>query len=139
MIIEDKKSQPTYPAYQMNQDVDDPFQTKRSQTLTHVLYNMVFVNSHLQDGGQYHGDICPENIFSCEKGNFKIGYRSGQEQMAERNQLNKLFAKKPLYVSPIIYDSLYKKQIKNIRHDKNKSDIFSLGLCLLEYGLLKSV
>lgn len=41
----------------------------------------------------------------------------------------------PLYVSPIIYESLRKGKINNYVHDPIKSDVFSLGLVILEASL----
>lgn len=43
-----------------------------------------------------------------------------------------------IYISPKMFKSLHMK-IAKPKHDKNKSDAFSLGLVLIEAGILKSI
>ena len=45
----------------------------------------------------------------------------------------------PIYLSPILYSSLKRKEFNSIRHNKTKSDVFALGMSILEAALEKSV
>lgn len=68
-----------------------------------------------------------------------MAFRTHQAMSTERYQLDKILKNEPLYLSPALYKNLKAKNIQNIPHDATKSDIFSLGLCILEAGLEKSV
>lgn len=70
--------------------------------------------------------------------NFRILDRLGDPSPPSQVQLNNFKSKKSLYMSPLVFCSLCCKQRK-IKHNPFKSDVFSLGMVILEAGLLDSV
>lgn len=46
--------------------------------------------------------------------------------------------KNELYLSPLVYNSVNKEQISKIPHTPNKSDIYSLGLCMIYAATLST-
>ena len=87
-----------------------------------------------------HADLRPELIsVPVKKGeNFSILDRLGDPSPPNQVQLNNLKAQKKLYMSPALFHALISKEPK-VRHNPFKSDIFSLGLIILEASLLESV
>jgi serine/threonine protein kinase len=100
----------------------------------------LFALVHLQENNMVHADIKPELIqVPVKRGqNFQLLDRLGDPSPPNQVQLNNIKAKKPLYMSPALFSALTKKEPK-VRHNPFKSDIFSLGMILLEAGLLESV
>ena len=107
--------------------------------LTHFLYHQVTANAHLQDNNLNHGDIYPGSIFLTDKEDYKLAFRLNQKFSNEKLQMERIMRNEPLYQSPAIYTALKKRNFSNIIHNKTKSDVFSLGLCMLEAGLLRSI
>jgi serine/threonine protein kinase len=110
-----------------------------AKEMTYLLYQMVSANAHLQERQQYHGDISPSTIYVDTSGNFRLAFRCNEQMTAERAQIDKSFRGEPLYLSPTLYAGVRERNLEKARHNPQKSDIFALGLTLLEAGLLKSV
>ena len=106
------------------------------EELTHLMYNVVEAGSFLQESGRHHGDIRPSQIILTKKGVFKLGDRLNDPTPAPRNQFNNIVSGKDLYMSPVLYSALKKHNFK-VSHNGFKSDVFSLGLCILEAGLIR--
>ena len=87
-----------------------------------------------------HADLRPELIsVPIKRGqNFQILDRLGDPSPPSQVQLNNFKSGKSLYMSPVIFQSICSRQEK-IVHNPFKSDIFGLGMILLEAGLLNSV
>ncbi len=111
----------------------------KSEELTHLLYHQVEANSYLQENKITHGDLTPSTIFRTNKGEFKLGFRSQSDMPPARKQMEKIMKKEPIYISPILFSSIKRREFDKIRHVAHKSDIYSLGLCILEAGLMKSI
>ena len=108
--------------------------------LLQLQMNLLKVLNYLKSSKMIHGDIRPKYIFfdRSEKGCHKLVDRLGDPSPPNQVQVNNIRRREPLYMSPALYRALSNRQIK-IKHNPFKSDAFSLGLVILECGLLKSV
>lgn len=106
------------------------------EELTHLLYNTVEAGAYLQENGQNHGDIRPSQILVSKEGTFKLGDRLNDPTPPPRNQFNNIVAGKDLYMSPVLYNALKKHNFK-VSHNSYKSDVFSLGMTIMEAGLMR--
>lgn len=101
-----------------------------------VLYGMSF----LEENQMVHADIRPEliGVPITRNDNFILLDRLGDPSPPNKVQFNNIKNKKNLYTSPAIYKSILKRKTR-IRHNPFKSDMFSLGMIILEAGILESV
>lgn len=127
MIIEKK---------QMNDLKEKDFKTEE---LTHLLYHQISAHAYLQENSIPHGDVTPNTIFRTNKGEFKLAFRTNNMSRPEKVQLEKILKREPIYVSPALFSALKRRDLENIKHTRHKSDIYSLGLCILEAGLMHSI
>ena len=94
-----------------------------------ILNQLIETFSLLQKNNVTHRDIKPQNILIvnnkykiCDFGEAKIVPTEGVIQQSIRGT--------ELYMSPILFKALNSRQ-KNIVHNTYKSDVFSLGMCIL--------
>lgn len=116
-----------------------PPQNYKMGDLTHLMFNQVYAHEYLESKGIYHGDICPQNIGISKKDEYKIAWKSSDTVTPERLQLDKFYKKVPYFVSPQLYQALLKRNVDRKNFDSSKSDVFSLGLTILQAGLLKPI
>lgn len=104
--------------------------------LIHISKALNYLNYHQLS----HCNIRPEYIGYYEEFDAYILIESFDNKYKNpyQNHLNYILDKQNIYVSPILFNLLLNKKTK-INHDKFKSDIFSLGLILLESLLLKNI
>ena len=90
----------------------------------------------LEKEGIAHRDIKPQNILIFENNIFKVTDFGEAKILNDTVQISTLRGSE-LYMSPMLYDGLKYNQ-KNIIHNVYKSDVYSLGLCLLYASSLNS-
>ncbi len=83
-----------------------------------------------------HGDIRPKYI-SMENQDqpYKLSDRLGNALSPSRVQISNIKKGNSLYMSPVIFNSLILRK-KKIKHSPFRSECFSLGMTILEAGLL---
>ncbi|CAD8044608.1 unnamed protein product [Paramecium primaurelia] len=92
-------------------------------------------NKHL-----FHRDIKPENILVTCRQPFTIklaDFGAGKENFNGQTMLNTLVGT-PLFLSPKLYFAYTTNQPGKVKHDLEKSDVFSLGITFLQMILLLS-
>ena len=108
------------------------------EEMTHLFYNTVLAGKKLQENGKTHGDISPFCIFHNNEGKFKLAPYPIESATPLKIQQEKNMKGQPLYLSPQMLFAVKKRKPK-AQCDPYKSDMFSLGLVLLEAGLLKPI
>ena len=108
------------------------------EEMTHLFYNILNAGKKLQEMGKPHGDISPFSIFHTNDGKFKLAPYPDEHMTPLKIQQEKSIKGEPMYVSSQMLFAAKKRKTKSDL-DPYKSDIFSLGLVLLEAGLLKNV
>ena len=95
---------------------------------------------HLQQSRMVHADIRPSLIGVPIKrdDNFRLLDRLGDSSMPMLVQGKHLRQGKEIFMSPELFRAILKNK-KEIKYNPFKSDIFSLGLVILEAGLFESV
>ena len=104
-----------------------------------ILKKLVKTFSRLQKANVSHRDIKPQNILICNGENdlnLKIADFGEAKKIINKNEGNNTIKQTirgtELYMSPILFNSLRNKMIyKYTKHNTYKSDVFSLGYCLL--------
>ena len=105
-----------------------------------LLEDCLYALAHLQENNMIHADLRPELIGVPVKNerNFRLLDRLGDPSPPNQVQLNNIKSKRELYTSPALFRALSQRRRK-VRHNPFKSDVFGLGMILLEAGLLESV
>ena len=107
-----------------------------------ILKNLVNTFAELQRHSISHRDIKPQNILLCDDNILKIADFGEAKEARNRNNVDTMrqtIRGTELYMSPILFDSLKtkKRNSKYILHNSYKSDVFSLGFCMLLAATLK--
>ncbi|CAD8132889.1 unnamed protein product [Paramecium octaurelia] len=92
-------------------------------------------NKHL-----FHRDIKPENILVTNRNPYTVklaDFGAGKENFNGQTMLNTLVGT-PLFLSPKLYVAYSTNQPGKVKHDLEKSDVFSLGITFLQMILLLS-
>ena len=101
----------------------------KESELIHLLKQIIKGFLFLQDKNIAHRDIKPQNILLFPNNVYKIadfGEAKFIKNIAEQSTLRG----SELFMSPLLYKG-YKFNQKNVLHNPFKSDVFSLGYCLL--------
>ena len=104
--------------------------------LTNVLCQLIITCSQLQKNNIAHRDIKPQNILILN-GRYKL-CDFGEAISFNKTGVGVVVQKirgTELYMSPILFFGL-KKEFGKVKHNAYKSDVFSLGLCILLAGTL---
>jgi serine/threonine protein kinase len=107
--------------------------------LLQILKQLVITFAELQRRNISHRDIKPQNILLFPDNTFRISdFGEAKEILSsnkndKNNTIKQTIRGTELYMSPILFKALKEKGIdeKYTEHNSYKSDVFSLGLCLL--------
>ena len=94
-----------------------------------IIKQLVKTLSLMQKCKVTHRDIKPQNILLC-KGLFKLCDFGESRILKGNGQIWQHIRGSELYMSPILFYALSRKE-KNVIHNTYKSDVFSLGMCIL--------
>ena len=117
------------------------------EELIDILTSLVKTFAYLQEKGISHRDVKPQNILFFEKnknikkdlykitdfGEAKINRNKKYVFMNhfEKNTSKQTLRGTELYMSPLLFNALKNKGEIDIQHNPYKSDVYSLGLCIL--------
>lgn len=92
---------------------------------------LIFLRNHKKT----HGDINPSHILLTKDGKYKI---TDIQYLTEFDEYKRFFAGlgEKCYLSPLLFKSLGHRSLAPI-HDQEKSCIFSLGMTIVQLGLLE--
>jgi hypothetical protein len=102
------------------------------EELKNVFKQIVTALAFLQNKNISHRDVKPQNILIFKDNLFKICDfgEAKQISMLETNKQLSTLRGTELYMSPLLFNALRTNQ-NDIKHNSFKSDVYSLGLCLL--------
>ena len=102
------------------------------QELIQIIKQLSSVLSFLQRNNISHRDIKPQNILVFKNGIYKVADFGEAKQIDNiaKNLINFSLRGTELYMSPLLFNGLRTGQI-DIKHNLFKSDVYSLGLCIL--------
>ena len=106
--------------------------------LIQIMKQIINVLSFLQKQNISHRDIKPQNILVFKNNIYKVadfGEAKQIENMTINLACNSLRGTE-LYMSPLLFNGLRTGQV-DIRHNVFRSDVYSLGLCILFAGSLE--
>lgn len=120
------------------------------EELIKLSYSLVSTFAQIQRNNISHRDIKPQNILLCSNAKGKVQYKIADfGEAKEFNQINQQRVElqtlrgTELYMSPILFQALRSKTksvetetYKYIKYNAYKSDVFSLGLCVLYAAVL---
>jgi hypothetical protein len=114
----------------------------KEEELIIILKNLIYTFAELQRHNISHRDIKPQNILLCKDNSLKIADFGEAKEARNRNNIDTIrqtIRGTELYMSPILFDSLKtkKRNGKYILHNSYKSDVFSLGFCILLAATLR--
>ena len=123
------------------QEIKKRYENKNYYTegqLIQILKNLIKTFSELQKNNISHRDIKPQNILIvnneykvCDFGEAIIINENNENDKNENNENNEFMIRgTELYMSPILFFALKKKKNK-VFHNCFKSDVFSLGMCII--------
>eukprot|EP01017_Pseudomicrothorax_dubius_P005277 TRINITY_DN11294_c0_g2_i1.p1 TRINITY_DN11294_c0_g2~~TRINITY_DN11294_c0_g2_i1.p1 ORF type:complete len:350 (+),score=60.90 TRINITY_DN11294_c0_g2_i1:49-1050(+) len=112
----------------------DPFKEKDLWTILSVVSE---VCDYLRQSDIAHGNLCPRNIFVETRKREFILIDPIVLDDAKTVHQNALFGTKITFISPAQMKSVQNREFEP-KHDKFKSDVFSMGMTLLEAATLKS-
>jgi serine/threonine protein kinase len=100
--------------------------------LIDIIKQLSSVLSFLQKNNISHRDIKPQNILVFKNKIYKVADFGEAKQIDNiaKNLINYSLRGTELYMSPLLFNGLRTGQI-DIKHNLFKSDVYSLGLCIL--------
>jgi len=103
----------------------------KESELVNILHQIVKALGYLQKKGISHRDVKPQNILIFPENIYKVAdFGEAKEVTMTNKQLNTLRGTE-LYMSPILFTTLRNTNKNNVNHNIYKSDVFSLGYCIL--------
>lgn len=131
------------PGITLHEEIEKRKKTKKyfsGQELLAIEEDVLCALEFLQKTNIFHGDVRPESIVyqPIASQSHKLIDLSLQLPKPSKIQFGNYRNKKQMYCSPKVYGGVWNPNNK-IRHNPFKSDAFSLGMVILECGLLQSV
>ena len=102
--------------------------------LTNVLCQLIIACAQMQKNNLAHRDIKPQNILILN-GIYKLCDFGEAKLFNKGDVVVQRIRGSELYMSPILFFGMRKK-FEHVKHNVYKSDVFSLGLCILLAGSL---
>lgn len=110
------------------------------EEMTYLVYDTISACAFLQERGVNHGDLSPDVILRTSDGHFIIGDKLRRQSKYPQNQIDKFIRGDKLYMSPELFKFIKTRNGDGIdRMDSFKSDVFTLGLAILEAGVMHDV
>ena len=97
--------------------------------IVNILEQVIEALIFLERNGIAHRDIKPQNILVYENNTYKLA-DFGEAKKMKDITIESTLRGSELYMSPVLYNGL-KYNKKDVVHNAYKSDVFSLGYCLL--------
>jgi len=97
--------------------------------IVNILEQVIEALIFLEKNGIAHRDIKPQNILVYENNTYKLA-DFGEAKKMKDITIESTLRGSELYMSPVLYNGL-KYNKKDVVHNAYKSDVFSLGYCLL--------
>lgn len=110
--------------------------------LTHMVYQLLIVESHLNANGRCYQDVRPTHVGvrNFDKSDYELVDRLRYPMDAEEVNTNHMLYGQLLYCSPELFKFVVEKNKKKKCDDNRaKSDVFSIGMTVLALGLDHSV
>ena len=120
----------------MEIEINNRFKEKKFYTeeeLIEILKQLSSACAYLQNKKVAHRDIKPENILLFHENNkaiYKICDFGEAKEKIKENQRHKSIRGTDFYMSPILFKGLTSEE-KFVRDNAFKSDVFSLGYCMI--------
>lgn len=138
-----------YPASDLRNEVAENKKKKKGllsdKVLSVATSNSLHGLDYLHSQNLAHGDIRPQ-LISAEKvgsvaspNQFKLLDRLSDPSQIERAQINNIMNNKELFMSPQLYKRVNTKGKKKPPYNRQKNDLFSLGMSIISAGNAKSV
>ena len=107
-------------------------QYKVYKELIEIMKQLVSALAFLQKNSISHRDMKPQNVLLFKDDIFKVADFGEAKQIMklETNKQLSTLRGTELYMSPILFNALRTNQ-NDIKHNSYKSDVFSLGFCIL--------
>ena len=118
--------------YDWNHEIKKREKTKnyyKEKEIIDILKQLSNALLFLENEGIAHRDIKPQNILIFENNKFKVSDFGEAKKTIDISQEATLKGSE-LFMSPMLYQGL-KYNKKDVMHNPYKSDVYSLGLCLL--------
>ena len=118
--------------YDWNHEIKKREKTKnyyKEKEIIDILKQLSNALLFLENEGIAHRDIKPQNILIFENNKFKVSDFGEAKTTIDISQEATLKGSE-LFMSPMLYQGL-KYNKKDVMHNPYKSDVYSLGLCLL--------
>jgi len=110
------------------------------EEMTYMVYDTIMAGAFLQEKDLQHGDISPDIILQTNDGHFLVGDKLKYRSKHPQNLVDKYIRGERLYISPEVYYFIRTRNSEGLdRMDNFKSDVFILGLSILEAGIMTNV
>jgi len=124
----------------LGEELNDRFKTRnywKEDDLTQIAHRMIATLACMQRHGVAHRDLKPENVFWLPDNQIKVG-DMGESKLSVEDEEFATIRGTPRYLSPALAMARQRKE-KFVTHNIFKSDVFSLGLILLEMSSLMNI